>query len=229
MPRRGALGLLGALGGALSLGGCGLLGGNSYRFRLTVAVDTADGMHTGSGVLEVSAENEWSPLPDMADRSWEVRGEAVAVDLPGERMLFALLKTHAHFEDMMGLFMNTLHSDFRGTGYDVVGVAGELARRWGGEPVPVAPADYPLLMTFGGLGDPASVALVEPANLAAAFGPGTALRWITAELTDDAVTTGIMKRLPIPDERGFFNWDGRSNVNLPGTFNILDFSRGIEA
>lgn len=177
------------------MGGCGLFGGNSYRFRLAVAVDTPEGPRTGSGVLEVRASNEWSPLPDMADRSWEVRGEAVAVDLPGGRTLFALLKTDAHFEDMMGLSMNTLHPDFRGTGYNVVGVAGELSRRWGGEPVAVAPADYPLLVTFGDLDDPASVRLVEPGDLAAQFGSGTALRGITAELTDAAVTRGIDERL----------------------------------
>lgn len=228
MPRRNALRLLAALPAALALPACGLLGGNRYRFRLSVAVDTPEGLRTGSSVYEVRAQNRWSPLPDMASRTWEVRGEAAAVDLPGGRTLFALLRTGAHFEDMMGLSMASLHPDFAGTGYDVVGVAKELARgAWPG-PAPVAPEDYPMLVTFADENNPASVQLVEPGNLAAAFGSGSRLRGITVELTDDAVTSGIEERLPAPDERGFFNWDGRSNPNLPGTFNISDFGRGTK-
>lgn len=46
MARRGVLGLLGVFGGALTLDGCGWLGA-SYRFRLTVAVDTPEGPRMG--------------------------------------------------------------------------------------------------------------------------------------------------------------------------------------
>jgi hypothetical protein len=34
---------------------------------------------------------------------------------------------------------------------------------------------YPLLVTFGDIADPKSVALVDPTNLAASFGPGVRL------------------------------------------------------
>ena len=193
MIRRPALAL--ALLALLPLASCGLLGTHSYRFRMTVAVDTPQGLRTGSSVYEVTAGRTGGLLPEEAKRDWAVRGEAVAVDLPGGRTLFALLKTNAHFDDMMGLSMATLHPDFAGTGYDVVGVARELARgAWRG-PAPVAPGDYPMLVTFADEDDPASVALVEPGNLAATLEPGVRLRAITVELTDDPVTSGIEKQL----------------------------------
>lgn len=183
--------LLGALVGSVALGGCGLLGGNSYRFRMTVAVDTPQGVRTDSSVFEVAAARIGNILPEGAKRDWQVTGETVAVDLPGGATLFALLKTHAHFEDMMGLSMASLHSDFPGTGYDVVGVATELARGEHPGPAQVAPENYPTLVTFADEADPASVTLVEPGALAAHFGPGTARRGITVELTDEAVTRGL--------------------------------------
>ncbi len=224
MARRGVLGLL-AGGAAALLSGCGLFGGNSYRFRMTVEVDTPQGLRTGSSVYQVSAYNTGSILPDAAKRDWQIKGEAVAVDLPGGRTLFALLRTGAHFTDMMGLSMNSLHPDFEGTGYDVVGVAGDLASGDYPGPAEVAPADYPLLVTFRDMQDPTSVTRVDPANLAASFGPGVRLKRIVVEVTDDDVTSGIEKRLPKPDPKGFFNWDGKSNPNENNIFFIRDFMR----
>jgi hypothetical protein len=60
-----------------------------------------------------------------------------------------------------------------------------------------------MLVTFGDLADPTSVARVDPDDLASTFGEGVRLRRITVELTDDLVTTGIEKRLGwLPNVRG---------------------------
>lgn len=53
----------------------------------------------------------------------------------------------------------------------------------------------PMLVTFGDLSDPTSMAEVDPDNLAATFGAGVSLKRITVQMTDDPVTTGIEKRL----------------------------------
>ncbi|MEL7739057.1 hypothetical protein AAG614_11795 [Citromicrobium bathyomarinum] len=103
---QGVLGLLGGVAFA-ALSGCRLFGGNSYRFRMTVQVETPGGVRTGSSVYEVSAENKVAITREMATRGWSVKGEAVAVDLPGGRALFAVRRTGAHFGDLMGLSMNT--------------------------------------------------------------------------------------------------------------------------
>src|SRR5207253_11489286 len=65
-------------------------GGESvtYRYRMTVYVDTPAGPRSGSSVIEVV----YSPPVLMGHSQSDVRGEAVAVDLPGGT-LFALLRS----------------------------------------------------------------------------------------------------------------------------------------
>ncbi len=48
-----------------------------------------------------------------------------------------------------------------------------------------------MLMTFGDIADPRRIERVDPANLAATFGPGYALRRITADIVVELVATGI--------------------------------------
>ena len=75
--------------------GCSLIDRTpDYRYRLTVEVDTPQGLRTGSSVIEVqtSVAGEYS-IPSPGAVSHRVRGEAVAVDLPGGQTLFALLRS----------------------------------------------------------------------------------------------------------------------------------------
>ncbi|QYO64323.1 hypothetical protein [Leptolyngbya sp. 7M] len=133
-------------------------------------------------------------LPEAAKRTWGVRGEAVAVDLPNGRTLFALLKTNAIHGDMVGLSMTTLDPSFRN---DIVESAERIASGTGvRQQAEVAPEDYPMLVTFSDLADPASVQSVDPAALRTTFGQGYTLRRITVRITDDEVTTGVERRLP---------------------------------
>lgn len=54
---------------------------------------------------------------------------------------------------------------------------------------------YPMLVTFDDITDPASVRLVDPSNLAASFGPGVRLKSVTLEVTDEAVTAGVVENV----------------------------------
>ncbi|WP_427964340.1 hypothetical protein [Altererythrobacter sp.] len=203
----------------------------TYRFRMTVEVNTPEGLATGSSVYEVQAERTTTFMTGN-DRHWGSRGEAVAVDLPGGRTLFALLKTSAHFGDMAGLSMNSLHPGFPGTGYDVVGVAKELSKGMHKGPAEVAPADYPMLVTFGDLGDPTSVALVDPDDLAASFDEGVSLKRITVQITRDPVTTGIEQRLGwLPAHIGSLvrrpNNVPIGNMPIEQRLNRTDFRSGV--
>ncbi len=86
-PWRGALALL----TLNALTGCDVLsGGHSYRYRLTVEVETPDGLRTGSSIWEVETK-AGSGIPDRSLRS-RVHGEAVAVELPSG-VLFATMRS----------------------------------------------------------------------------------------------------------------------------------------
>ncbi|PKP65357.1 MAG: hypothetical protein CVT85_06470 [Alphaproteobacteria bacterium HGW-Alphaproteobacteria-7] len=193
MARRGFLGVLAGSAAAL-VGGCGLFAGNSYRFRMTVEVETPEGLKTGSSVYQVEAKDQLALTPGGVGQTWNVRGEAVAVDLPGGKTLFALLKTvnTAGHDDFAYMSMRALDPAFN---YNRVESANRISSGDVTSPSDVPASDYPLLVTFGDLNDPTSVVRVAPANLAAQFGPNVRLRRITVEVTDDAVTTGIEKRL----------------------------------
>jgi hypothetical protein len=205
---RGIVGLMAATIGAMLTSACGWLFSERYRFKMTVEVETPEGLKTGYSVYQVGAgNNNFRLLPDENARGWSVKGEAVAVDLPGGQTLFALLKTGADHGDLAGLSMETLDPLYKNdvvesaqrisAGHALHGAVVVPPTRWRellrtSEDVP----NYPLLVRFKDAGDPTSVELVDPADLAKSFGPGVKLSRITVAVTDEDVTTGIEGRLP---------------------------------
>lgn len=78
----------------LLLSACGAFSEESYRYRMAVEVDTPQGVRAGSAVIEViQGEGIAFPGPEAGGVKARVRGEAVAVDLPGGQTLFALLRS----------------------------------------------------------------------------------------------------------------------------------------
>lgn len=170
-----------------------------YRYRLTVEVDTPEGLRTGSSVIEVQQGMGRTTMDGYGPVvRYRIRGEAVAVDLPGGKTLYALLRSgnDVDWATRVVPFLSPDQDDENPLD-DVLLMEGkqEVPRTW----PPVGhlserPA-YPMMVTFGDEGDPTSVTLVDPDDLAASFGEGVKLKRITAELTDEPVTTGIEKRL----------------------------------
>lgn len=190
--------------GALLLTGCSEVEDRApdYRYRLTVEVETPEGLATGSSVIEVK-QTLMRPgsSPGNQGVSRRVRGEAVAVDLPGDKTLFALLRSDNNVDWASQVFLYlkppSPQEEFVDQLDDVLEVTGEreLPRMW----PPVAWLEersaYPMMVTFGDETDPTSVARVDPDDLAASFGEGVTLKRITVELTDEPVTVGIEERL----------------------------------
>jgi hypothetical protein len=204
-----------------------------YRYRLTLEVDTPQGLRSGSSVIEVEQSMGRTAMTGFGKAIMRrVRGEAVAVDLPGGRTLFALLRSE-NDSDWASRMMQTLAPDIEGEPWEevfdnVLLLEGEITLPRMFPPVSNLGERnaYPMLVTFADENDPTSVALVDPDDLAATFGEGTALCRITIELTDEPVTSGIEERLPTPDGKGFFNWDGHSNPNEGFVVGIWDFAKG---
>jgi hypothetical protein len=160
---------------------------------MTVEVETPQGVRTGSSVYQVLAGYRPDLQPGGRGREWAARGESVAVDLPGGKTLFALLKTkNLMREDLVQMSMAALDPAFKN---DIPECARRIANGDGiRSPADVASTDYPMLVTFGDVRDPKTVMEVNANDLATTFGPGVRLKRITVQVTGDAVTSGIEKR-----------------------------------
>ena len=88
LPFFGAFaGLVAILAACLLLAGCGR--SDAYRYKLTLSVDTPDGVKTGFSVVEMYAWDVWVFGRGTMSTA---RGEAVYVDLgPGRRPLIAVM------------------------------------------------------------------------------------------------------------------------------------------
>jgi hypothetical protein len=197
----------------------------TYRYRLTVEVDTPEGLKTGSSVIEVAtSKGSKYAISSPSALSYKVRGEAVTVDLSAHGLLFALLRSDESSDWAAGAFeamapsrpineqmkIDDVYGESRARALALKGP--QVVPRWR-KPFRSASkqprSGYPMLVRFGDIADRKTVAKVDPDNLAAFFGKGVKLRRITVERTEDAVTTGIAKR--------FKWWDNYRNKHFDGS------------
>jgi len=170
-----------------------------HKYRLTVEVETPEGVKSASGVMSVHPDRGYSRRGRTS-----TKGDAVFVDLGGGKNLVALL---AHIDgtlDLDGMNYVALRA-YKAAGRNVS--FNEMSRMTG--TVPVTGALIPVLVTFAVSDDPASARTVPPDDLAAALGKGFRLRGISAEAVPNGVwpldfggalgepvTRGIEAKLP---------------------------------
>jgi hypothetical protein len=184
---------------AVALAGCGRT--ESYRYKLTLAVSTPDGVKRGSSVVEVVF---WAVSIPARGTMHKLRGEALYLDLgAGARPLIALLTNQLHpkYDDKRhwtrdagpGVAqMSALYGQAQSAHY--MDDLPRLARMRG--PRKISPTNLPDLMTFADVNDPNSVIEVDPNELQATLGPNVTWHEITLEMTDEPVTRGIRTKLP---------------------------------
>ncbi len=207
----------------------------SWHQELTVTVETPAGEVSGSSVSAVSWRKHWIRWDGMG-WSYDLTGEAVVVEVTPGRFLFALLKG-AGTTEYMGSVAAASIAGREGRVLDgaLFGeVQGKRDRAAGVIPVPEG--QYPMLVTFADIADPASVKLVDPGDLAASFGPGVRLKAVVLEVTDEAVTEGVVEGVLPPAffqrwagdlHAAFDQGRGAEYVNsLQGKFTKDDFVRG---
>lgn len=198
----------------------------TYRYRLTVEVETPEGLRTGSSVIEVRThEGAAFPGPEAASTHSRIRGEAVAVDLGPRGVLFALLNSPDRQTGAGGYAWALLpnrptsgrDADERRENYRALrAVRGR---------VELPPDRYPMLVRFRDISDPATVEEIEPGVLSRAFGDGVRIRQITVEMTDEDVTSGIESRLAwLPELNGGYLHGGVTAREAPLGLHGGDFS-----
>jgi len=171
-----------------------------HKYRLTVEVETPDGVKSASGVMAVHPDRSYS-----RGGHTRTKGDAVLVDLGGGKNLVALL---AHIDnqsiDLDGMNYVALRA-YNAAGRKVS--FNEMSRVTGA--VPVNDALIPVLATFTDPGDPGTARTVPPDGLEARLGKGVHLRSVSVEVVPNGlwpldfggplgepVTRGIEARLP---------------------------------
>ena len=172
----------------------------AHKYRLTVEVETPEGVKSASGVMAVHPDRSYS----RGGRTRTV-GDAIFVDLGGGKNLVALL---AHIDktlDLDGLNYVALRA------YSAVGGKrvsfNEMSRMTG--IVPVTGALIPVLVTFTDPANPGTAHSVQPDDAEAVLGRGYRLHGITAEVEPNGLwpldfggvlgepaTRGILTKLP---------------------------------
>ncbi len=168
----------------------------TIRYRLTLEAEVEGKPAVGSGVIEVTREDNRRLFGSLGGFGAEIKGQAVILDLNSRGSLFALLhgpgeirEDKTHPERLLFYAFPTL---IKPQEY----LAG-LRKLKALHPTADLPFDLlPMLVRFRDLSDPASVEQVQPNDLAAAFGAGVQLKKATIAITKDPVTTGIEHKLP---------------------------------
>jgi hypothetical protein len=178
---------------AVALTGCSR--SESYRYKLTLVVNTPDGVKRGSSVTEWVF---WEVSIPARGTAHQLRGEALYLELgPGARPLIALLTSHLH-EKRGGTVWDWSGGGLLSRLYglpseDFMDHVAHLSRMRG--PHRIDLEDLPDLVTFADVNDPNSVIEVDPNDLQATLGPNVTWNEITLESTDEPVTKGIETKL----------------------------------
>ena len=186
---------------ALALGACSR--SESYRYKLTLAVNTPAGVKRAASVAELRVWDFYFPERGYGH---QLRGEALYLDLgPGARPLIALLTSHRpspcvtcpeNIWTLDGGPSKRLMSSQYGIApsTDFNDYMARVARLRG--PHSITPNDLPDLVTFADVNDPKTVIEIDPNHLPATLGPGVSWNEITVESTYEPTTSGIRTKLP---------------------------------
>ncbi len=200
MTRRGVIGLTAGLAASGMFVGCGSFGSATFRCRLTVDVQTPDGVRSGSSVLEYEVRSS-GLLGTLGTQSTGrytggiIHGQAVVIDLPDGPIFALLYGTGGSTGDMSEAILNALGGP-KITNDDLMIFARKMGARGAHyvaeirrtvdthERIP----NWPMMVRFRDINDPKSVEQVGPDAIG--------VRRIWVETTRDPVTTGIEKRFP---------------------------------
>ena len=197
------IGLL-ALFAALVIGDQIRIGRPDHKYRLTVEVETPDGIKSGSGVMSVTPNRGYGGSGSGETSGPRLKGDAVLVDLGAGRNLVALLAHESDGRDAEGVVFLAMRA------YVAAGnrIQFREVKRMA-TAVPVTGDLVPILMTFKNIADPGSARKVAPDRLEDTFGKGFRLRGISLTaarngfwpldfggVLGEPVTRGIEMKLP---------------------------------
>ena len=144
-----------------------------HKYRLTVEVETTEGIKSAAGIMAVTPDRGYS-------RRGRTRtsGDALFIDLGGGKNLLALMAHVDKALDLDGMNYVALRAYAAAGGQRVP--FNEMSRMRG--VVPVRGELIPVLATFGDLADPATMRRVSADDMEASLGRGFRLLGVSVEV-----------------------------------------------
>ncbi|MAW89891.1 MAG: hypothetical protein CL575_06545 [Altererythrobacter sp.] len=207
----------------LSVTACGY-STDTIRYKMTVEVETPSGIRSGSTVRQITLVTPPNFACSLGESRpvWRLKGEAVTVELPDGRLLFAISQGE-HLDPMQPTAQMSRLFDRYGRGAHKPISIWSNSRR-------LKASDYdkfmPMLVTFGDVNDPSTARLVEPDELDAEFGPGFKLHRITINQTNERVSEGIEEYLPwmLEAETGMLDGSQFPNYQAEKIYENISYS-----
>jgi len=206
----------------------------TWRYKMTVTVETPEGLKTGSAVREVVAWREPKVLPEQQPGQAKISyGEAVAVDLGERGILFAVMfgKGGVDYAYMLPFWVFSTEK---------ASLSAENIRNFStlrAGPVEISPNLYPTFVHFTDITNPRTVSLARDLecpvtnnecdlrtggrlsmSMEKAFGESVRIKAVTLEMTEEPVTQGIIDQyLPWLSARAKLPGYLGSDPATPGT------------
>lgn len=156
-------------------------GSGTWRYKITVEVETPEGIKTGSAIREVRAKTNLTKYinPDVKGMTYEVIGEAVVVDLGKGKILLELPSYEVFFTAFK---IKDYKSDIERFESLPVSSVGEIDS-----------SNHPFI-TFSNLDDPQTIKTVYAESFEKIFGENFKLNRVSLQKTDEEVTWGIVRK-----------------------------------
>jgi hypothetical protein len=164
----------------------------TWRYRLTIEVDTPEGVKSGSSVIEVRAARQPKLTPETTT-DIGISGEAVVVDLGEGKYLFCLLtspdlmSSPAQFVFDMYPFRHSNGKPGGQTTPEGIAYYSSLYSKLEGAKRDVLIDALPMLVQFSDINDPETVEIVNPRELAKILGDGFRFKSAKVKMVDSGI------------------------------------------
>ena len=162
----------------------------TLRFKMTAEFETPQGPRTGSGVVEATYGIQFNPVGGdvpLILRTFTVRGDAIAVEIPNASPVYVTLRPVSH-QNLGVELIRALGENWTKSGREWIA---EVQSRTGvGR---ITPEAAPLLVTFR---DPQFETSGRGSLPTDEISPGVRLRGIRVEVTNEPISRNIHRHLP---------------------------------
>jgi hypothetical protein len=164
----------------------------SHGYRLTIEVETPEGLKSAANVINVSAQEQPWPISSVVTH---LSADATYLDLGHGKNVVALLSRGEEASQSSAPTLLALETfGLRNCRTSSMCDWSQIERTTGRRDLP--PELLPTLVTFTDPKNPRTARVIEPSEFPTVFGAGYRFKGAWIEMTDDRVTRNIKERLP---------------------------------